>query len=969
MMTSRLRGALAAALLLAATIGLPLALARTVGDPLRAWPSLHTGQLSDADVTAILAAVFYLAWVSFLIPVLTEIAMGARAWITRRPRRELRLPLLGAQQDLARHLISAVLVLLPVSSTALAVAAPAALPAAASSVSAVVGAPHHTANPAPGTTPPARRYVIPDAGGMRSYWALAEHYLGDGRRWREIWHLNEGRVHFDGTVMSSPRRLFTGWTVLIPAEHPGATGTGLATPHPVTSRRHQVRVRPGETLSGLADADHVGWAQVWAENRDRSEPDGERLTNPELIKPGWHIALPDHPHAANRPTSPPGDPSPQGHRPEQQEQVAPPEHAQTDHAANKPAPVHQQLPDSVTVSPAPTRPAPSASPRADPTRSSAPADHTPASQPAHHELPVPLMIGLAAAAAVAVLDRARRIAQRRRRVGHRPVPPTPELVKVEGQIRRDARRAQPMVAAVELATALTGTEPVAVRVVVARTDGAVDLHLRNPPPPPAPFVEITGGWRLPADAIAYTFAVENPEGLDDPCPVLVPVGTTVDGEVLVDLAATGPVAITGDPAVVEAYLRQIVDALSGAPWAGRVQFCVPPRLAERLDSIERLTIQDSLSPRPPAAERHDPGEPVTEEEPGWRTRPIYLYCGWAADADITAVLQAAGDPHRDVHILVNGAHPQAVTWSLYGDELTLPDLNEPVTVTLPDPGGPDSVDLIRYTAAAPDVPVGDPQLPGLTVEPVTRSDIGDPDMTPPADGEPRRLLLLGPIDFTGPDRLRRQVLNLVTFLALHPRGVDRFQMLAAMWPEQNTSLQSMRNRIREARVLLNGAISDGPIWQLDDTITSDWQQFTALAAGTADQQHRALGLIRGRPFTGLDDAEWIDLEGFRSDVEATIVDLALTVSERDFAEHRYPAAYAAARAGLLASRYEERLHRVAIRAALAQGLKGLARTMQGELRTALDIDIEPDDRMQPETVELSRQIRDRRRVGTHTTPR
>ena len=56
-------------------------------------------------------------------------------------------------------------------------------------------------------------------------------------------------------------------------------------------------------------------------------------------------------------------------------------------------------------------------------------------------------------------------------------------------------------------------------------------------------------------------------------------------------------------------------------------------------------------------------------------------------------------------------------------------------------------------------------------------------------------------------------------------------------------------------------ITDGPIWRLTDAVTTDWQQFTALAAGGLDEQRQALKLVRERPFTGLDDADWIDLGG------------------------------------------------------------------------------------------------------------
>jgi hypothetical protein len=601
-------------------------------------------------------------------------------------------------------------------------------------------------------------------------------------------------------------------------------------------------------------------------------------------------------------------------------------------------------------------------------------DHT------EHRFPtVPLEIGLAAAASVVALDRARRIAQRRRRVAHRPLPPPAHLVELEAQIRRDARRAHPTVAAISLATALTGTHPVRIRTVVARADGAVDLHLDDPiPPPPPPFLEITGGWRLPADATAFGFAADDPDALDDPCPALIPVGTTVDGQVLVDLAVSGPISIAGETETVEALLRQLVTALAAAPWAGRVQVHVPPRFAERLGPLERLTVEDSLSPRPPAAQPDGSASPDDVEEPGWRTTPVHLYCGWDADgdADLDPVLRAAAAGSSHVHLVVNGAHPDTATWTLDGDQLTVPNLAEPVTVSLPEPTAHDPHDLLHFTATASDVPVDDPRLSDLRAatdatrspqDATVTSDAGG-DALPDAPAQPTRLLLLGPVELAGAEGLS-QVLNLLTFLALHPRGVDRHQLLAALWPDETIALQSMRNMIRKSRLLVDGGITDGPIWRLTDAVTTDWQQFTSLAAGDLDQQRRALELVRGRPFAGLDDADWLDLGGFRSEVEAAIVDVALTIAEHDLATENYPAALAAARSGLLASRYEERLHRAAIRAAVAQGLHGLAKTLQQEMRTALDLDIEPDDQIQPETLALIRDVRDRRPVSSDSTHR
>jgi DNA-binding SARP family transcriptional activator len=946
---TRLRGLTAAILLLAAVIGLPTALAGTVGDPLQSWPSLMGGQLSDTDVIAILAAVFWLAWLSFVIPAMLEMILAIRTRITHRPARHIRIPLLGGQQDLARHLIAAVLLLLPAHSAAgsapLVRGHPAtnvAISTAAWTVPATPRSAHHNGDHRTRATGRERSYVIPDVGGMRSYWALAEHYLGDGTRWREIWHLNQGRTHADGTVVDTPSQLHAGWTILIPS----ADNTDSATGHdhggdgPTT----QVTVADGDTLSGIAAQQGVSdWQQLWDANADRAEPHGQRLTDPDLIYPGWTLDLPT---SSPRPGREPGPsngtsahPPAAGHHPDRQ--TSPPDNG------TRGVPEGQSAPTPAT--PPATKPPTTHDPIA-PSASSAPAPiRAPQGHDQHlhtgHRLPVvPLEIGLAAAAAVAALDRARRIAQRRRRVGHRPLPPPAPLRRVEADLRYAARVTHPAVAAVELATALTATSPTAVDIsfVTARDDGAVDLHLGPPNsdvPPPPPFVAIPGGWRLPAEATGFSFAVDS---VDERVPALTPIGRTSDGQVLVDLAHHGPVSIAGDPDTVTQFLTQLAVALLATPWSGRVFLTVPATLRDQLGEQEHVTIENG----PPALPSVVPSAVTGAEEPGWCTTPIYLYLGWSAADPVDGLLQTAADPTTGVHAILNGAHHETSVWTLDGDRLTIPGIDEPVTVTLPEPDQPDASDLIAFTRSAEQAPVGDPRLPDHTL-----------DAPPHRATTSRQLNLLGPVELAGVDTPRRtQILNLLTYLALHRRGADHDTLDTVLWKKQ-VGGKTLRNRMHEARRLVDGAITDGPIWRLTDEVTTDWQRFTALAAGTPAEQREALRLVRGRPFEGLDYADWLDLEGARSEVEATVVDLALTVAERELDAGDPDAAYLAARAGLDASRYEERLHRLAIRAAKAAGHTSIVDTLKAEMRTAIEDDIEPDGALEPETLDLYARVR------------
>ena len=79
--------------------------------------------------------------------------------------------------------------------------------------------------------------------------------------------------------MTNPALLRLGWTVLIPADPPQAAATGTDV------------VRPGDTLTSIAAADGLpSWHPLWQANANRPEPDGDRFTNPDLIRPGWVLA-------------------------------------------------------------------------------------------------------------------------------------------------------------------------------------------------------------------------------------------------------------------------------------------------------------------------------------------------------------------------------------------------------------------------------------------------------------------------------------------------------------------------------------------------------------------------------------------------------------------------------------------------------------------------------------------------------
>jgi DNA-binding SARP family transcriptional activator len=133
-----------------------------------------------------------------------------------------------------------------------------------------------------------------------TYWSLAEHHLGDGRRYVEIDALNRDRIP-DFHVLEP------GMMLLLPPD-----ADNLLQPVPVGA--HEVIVRAGESASSIAEreyGDATAWIKLWDLNRDRPQPDGRAWRNPDLVLPGWHLVItgPSTTAAAPGPTRPAPSPS------------------------------------------------------------------------------------------------------------------------------------------------------------------------------------------------------------------------------------------------------------------------------------------------------------------------------------------------------------------------------------------------------------------------------------------------------------------------------------------------------------------------------------------------------------------------------------------------------------------------------------------------------------------------------------
>ena len=269
-----LAGVGAIVLLVALTVGVPIALITVVGLPLpHTVPKLSalTSQLDITAILRILSVIVWLAWIQLVWCVLVEIkaaASGIHGHAAASPK----VPLAGATQSLAHRLVTAALLLF----TAAAALTPAVInhgpPRPAHSVSAQVTPAQLTpaqVTPAIGVTSagltasqaPQSHHHAPNSDKMytvnppvgrfhESLWEIAHNHLGDGRRYREIFELNKDRVQPDGSKLTIASLIRPGWQLLMPKD---AHGPGIEAVTPKLAGELGLAGHPSQRGVGTED--------------------------------------------------------------------------------------------------------------------------------------------------------------------------------------------------------------------------------------------------------------------------------------------------------------------------------------------------------------------------------------------------------------------------------------------------------------------------------------------------------------------------------------------------------------------------------------------------------------------------------------------------------------------------------------------------------------------------------------------
>jgi nucleoid-associated protein YgaU len=564
------RGLLALALLLGMVVGIPVVLLAVRSTSyLGEFTDLQrlTGDLTAPDdgslFLAVLALVAWIGWATFALAVLLEVPAQLRGVPT------VRLRGLGVQQSLAGGLVAAVLAVVVLPGTADAAERPAAAGSVAPSSSVVVDALHEPATADhPGGAPQVRDRGS-DVCEVRwgdTLWDIAVERLGDGAQWRRIARLNYDRAQPDGGRLDRSHRLRPGWRLVLPAsqeEEPPGTG----------SRVHVVE--PGETLSGIA-REELGSADRWPEIRDASssivEPGGARLTDPDLIYPGWTVRLPADGTPAGRISHPDAHSAPKPH------EAAAPRGREDAVDGEKLDPLWSATAEGSTSTPTTITPSDAHSGRAS---VAARSGTTPASADEAGDDAGPLadvsdvrtvggVGGLLAACLVLLLAARRARQQRRRRPGQRiPLPP-PSVLATEARLRSVADVAG--VFHIDLALRALAAEqrslgrPLPGLRSARLTRTHLELYLAEAAPLPAPWTSTSDPtvWAMPHEDLT----AQAESDMRAPYPALVTVGHDLeDAHVLLDLEHAAALAVEGDRRETLPVLAGVAVELATSPWA------------------------------------------------------------------------------------------------------------------------------------------------------------------------------------------------------------------------------------------------------------------------------------------------------------------------------------------------------------------------------------------------------------------
>ncbi|MFT4083936.1 MAG: LysM peptidoglycan-binding domain-containing protein [Nocardioides sp.] len=630
-------------------VGIPVVLVAIGAAPWNAQLDQTRTLLTSPDdgtlAMVVIAAAAWIAWLLIAVSFLVEAVSRVRGLPAPT------LPGFGVPQRAVGQLVT-VAALLFVAAPTVMVAFPTP-PAHAAAAASVLDTPQVQAAPVLPEAAPVQAHVESETKHKTtidytvrrgdSLWKIADHLLGDGSRFREIVDVNR-------SVLDRPDFITPGTVLKVPYE----------AAEPTSDRpTEEYVVQPGDTLSEIAEAklgDPKLYPELFAASRRTVQPDGEHLTNPNLIRPGWDITIPGQAkHKAETPEKP-------------THEVTPP--ASVDPPTQTP-----------TETPTPTSEATSSSTSTadrEPTSTHAATDNE-----AESSTPSWLVPGLTGAGAVlaagllAALRRRQRTQLRYRRPGHIVVPPPTPLNGLEKTLHIEGSSRTTQVEALDhVLRQISGSPrglPEVIAVALSADEATLHLAEANAD---AMLPEPWSGAGRTRIAPLQSGSAKPLEQSPPPYPLLVAVGQDDAGAIwFLNLGHAAHVAVTGEANVGEDFLRHLAAELALNSWSAEVDidtFGLAPTLVgidpHRLHHHADTRLLDKLT-----ADLTQPGIPGLAPE---RRRTLLLEHTYA-DTDAAHAITSANTTHaaRGITVVTVGEHRT--------DESLALDIDESARLTIP----------------------------------------------------------------------------------------------------------------------------------------------------------------------------------------------------------------------------------------------------------------------------------------------
>lgn len=700
-------------------------------------------------------------------------------------------------------------------------------------------------------------------------------------------------------------------------------------------------VAPGESLWTIAESYYGDGArnhEIFDASTAIVQSDGAQLTDPDLIRPGWTLVVPEVLSAARAPTEPAVPSVPD---------------ASSSTESSSPAPAIDNARGERGLAPFQEKPGYSTpSPTAD--RTDNPAEEFP-------WLGVGGAAGLLAAGLLGLLANRRLMQRRSRGVCERIAMPDGQVQELEMELRSSDSPVTLTAIDAVLRTiqchSQDMSQPLPDLFAVRVEQESITAFLGSPADLPAPFTEAHGDRTIWAAAVAD---IRPPARIvAAPYPALCTIGADQNGgTLLVNLEYLGQTAITGDERMGRFFLNAVITELASSPWSEGIRISLhalhgdlgrrldPSRVHEVTNPEEFVAqLRQDLSVRAAVFER-DGHTHVNEArvrssaDELWPSRILLL--GTSADPELTATLaDLLGDDNFGFLLLGQSDHDRlsaGIHFDGSAAQLHLPEPSVPPIPFRPQQLSDREVELLEQLFATTT------ESSELAAPSETRHDLA----ISTADELAPRLGLLGPVELTNledPEALPGRGAELAAFLSLNA-AVEGRRLQKAFWPDTVDASNNQRQLATKLRVAL-GHAPDGRLllpensdhhgYVLDPAVRSDWDDFRALTgtdlrSASMDDLVDALGLVRGQPFEGCNTRRWWQWIAIpQEEMIASILDCAHEVAERALTGSDHAVARFAAHVAQSVDPLNEAGWRIDLQVALQAGDRAAFQTVLDEI--------------------------------------